>query len=57
MKVKALIAFSGVVSMYEGEVRDINSDDILKDLTSAGYIEPAASKRGTKNESKRIDSE
>lgn len=53
MRVKALKSFSGAVSMYEGEVRDIENKDILDDLTTAGYIEPDAPKRSVKNESKR----
>lgn len=54
MKVKALKSFSGAVSMYEGEVKDIENKDILEDLTAAGYIEPVAPKRSVKsNESKR----
>lgn len=56
MKVKALKSFSGAISMYAGEVRDIRSEDVLKDLTAAGYIEPVTAKRGAKNEGKRIDS-
>lgn len=56
MKVKALKSFSGTISMYAGEVRDIRSEDVLKDLTAAGYIEPVTAKRGTKNEGKRTDS-
>lgn len=54
MKVKALKTFSGAVSMYEGEVREIIDDYILADLTRAGYIEPDAPKRSVKkNEGKR----
>lgn len=54
MKVKALKTFSGAVSMYEGEVREIKDDYILADLTKAGYIEPDAPKRSVKkNEGKR----
>ncbi|EXG84483.1 hypothetical protein K413DRAFT_1226 [Clostridium sp. ASBs410] len=49
MKVKALKTFSGAVSMYEGEVREIKDDYILNDLTRAGYIEPDAPKRNVKN--------
>lgn len=54
MKAKALKTFSGAVSMYEGEVREIKDDYILNDLTRAGYIEPDTPKRSVKkNESKR----
>lgn len=57
MKVKALKSFSGVISMYAGEVRDIQTQAILDDLTEAGYIGSVAQKRGTKNEGKRDNAE
>lgn len=53
MKVKALKSFSGVISMYAGETRDIQTQAILDDFTAAGYIEPVAARRGVKNEDKR----
>ena len=53
MKVKALKSFSGVISMYAGEVRDIRTQEILDDLTAAGYIEPVAPRRSAKDEGKR----
>lgn len=53
MKVKALKSFSGAVSMYAGEVRDIRTQTILDDLTAAGYIEPVAPRRSAKDEGKR----
>lgn len=53
MKVKALKSFSGAVSMYAGEIRDIRPQAILDDLTAAGYIEPVAPKRSVKDEGKR----
>lgn len=54
MKVKALKSFSGCISMYVGETRDIVTRDILDDLTAAGYIEPVVTqKRSVKNEGKR----
>lgn len=53
MKVKALKSFSGVISMYAGETRDIRTQAILDDLAAAGYIEPVTQRRGAKNESKR----
>ena len=36
---KALKSFSGVVSMAEGEVKDISDNLIVNDLVKAGYIE------------------
>ena len=38
--------FSGIVSMYEGETREINDAEIIADLTKAGYIEEVKPKRG-----------
>ena len=52
MKVKALKSFSGVVSMYAGEVRDIKVQTVLDDLTAAGYVEPVAPRRSARDEGK-----
>ena len=57
MKVKALKSLSGAISMYAGEVRDIQTQAILDDLIEAGYIEPVAQRRGAKNEGKRDNAE
>lgn len=43
---KALKSFSGIVSMYEGETREIEDAEIIADLTKAGYIEEVKPKRG-----------
>lgn len=43
---KALRSFSGIVSMYEGETREIEDAEIVADLTKAGYIEEVKPKRG-----------
>lgn len=39
MKYKALVSFSGVISMAEGEVREIEDPAIVNDLLKAGYIQ------------------
>lgn len=39
MKYRALVSFSGALSMYEGEVRELDNKVIIKDLLSAKYIE------------------
>ena len=57
MKVKALKSFSGAISMYAGEVRNIQTQAILNDLADAGYIEPVSQRRGAKNEGKRDNDE
>lgn len=41
MKIKALVSFSGAVSMAVGEVRDCEDRAVLDDLLQAGYVEPA----------------
>ena len=39
MKVRALISFSGLVSMRKGEEKEIRDKNIVADLLRAGYIE------------------
>lgn len=39
MKVRALVSFSGVVSMRKGEEREIYNQAIINDLLQAKYIE------------------
>ena len=39
MLYKALISFSGVVSMATDEIRDISDKSIAMDLLKAGYVE------------------
>jgi hypothetical protein len=46
---RALISFSGLVSMRKGEVREISDNEVVKDLLSAGYIEEVKSEK-TKTE-------
>lgn len=38
-KVKALISFSGLISMTQGETKDVEDRDILDDLLQAKFIE------------------
>lgn len=37
-EIKALTSFSGVVSMCEGETRNVDDDAIVADLLKAGYV-------------------
>ena len=39
MQVKALISFSGIISMVKNEVREIKDKVVYDDLLKAGYIE------------------
>ena len=48
MRYKALISFSGVISMAEGEVREISDKALIDDLTKAGYIVPLTSEEKAK---------
>lgn len=36
---KALVSFSGAISMAMGEIKNIEDGAIVKDLLNAGYIE------------------
>lgn len=47
---KALKSFSGTVSMYEGETREIEDADVVADLLKAGYIAEVKPKRGRSTE-------
>ena len=46
MKVRATISFSGLISMYAGEVREVEDSYILNDLMRAGYVVPAEAESG-----------
>ena len=38
MKYKALVTFSGDISMYKDEIKEICDEKVVKDLLNAGYI-------------------
>ena len=50
MKVRATISFSGLISMYAGEVREVEDSYILNDLMKAGYVVPAEWKEGIRRQ-------
>jgi len=52
MKVKALISFSGIVTMHEGEIKDIENKEVLTDLLKARYVKKVTAK----DEKKDIES-
>ena len=41
---KANVSFRGKISMHEGEIRQISSEALIKDLTKAKYIERLSKK-------------
>lgn len=41
---KANVSFSGKISMHEGEIRQIGSEALIKDLTKAKHIEKLSKK-------------
>ena len=49
---RALISFSGVISMAMGEIREISDPLIVKDLLKAGYIMPLEEKEKPKRRKK-----
>ncbi len=57
MKYRALISFSGNITMAMGEVREIDNKGIANDLLNAGYIEELKeTKIKTKGTNKTIKS-
>ena len=57
---KALKSFSGVISMAEGDVKDISNPIIVKDLVKAGYIaevKPAETKAKKKKTAEEKETE
>ena len=52
MKFKALVGFSGLISMSKDEVMDIRDKNLISDLTKAGYIEPIEKPKKEKTSSK-----
>lgn len=53
MRYKAVVSFSGTISMAEGEIAEIADKAVSDDLLNAGYIVEAEEQ---KNESKRTRS-
>jgi hypothetical protein len=47
---KALVSFSGLVSMAKGQVGEIKDKEIIKDLLNAGYIEEVKPTKTKKEE-------
>lgn len=47
---KALVSFSGLISMSKGQVKEIKDKEIIKDLLKAGYIEEVKTTKKKKDE-------
>ena len=43
---KALVSFSGVISMRQGETMEIDDADVVADLLRAGYVEEVKPMKG-----------
>lgn len=50
MQYKALLSFSGVVSMAMGEIKEIKDESIANDLLNVGYIEEVKEAKVKKTE-------
>lgn len=48
MQVKALISFSGLISMRKGEIREIKDKEIYSDLIKAGYVEQVKEQKSSR---------
>lgn len=57
MKVRATTCFSGLISMYAGEVREVEDSYILNDLMKAGYVVPAEAEAEAEGRNPQTDSE
>lgn len=58
MRVKALINFSGVLSMYQGQEVEITNKEVLNDLLACGYVEELEVEKPTKKKAvKKIESQ
>lgn len=52
MKVKALVNFSGLVTMTKDEIKDIQDKSVCQDLLDAGYVQKVEKKQVKTDESK-----
>ena len=53
MLYKAIVSFSGIISMAKGKVGEISDQSLVDDLLKAGYIIPyEADKKPTKSKAK-----
>lgn len=48
MLYKAKVSFSGLITMYKGETKELTNEEIIKDLLKAKYIEEVKETKVTK---------
>jgi hypothetical protein len=51
---KALVSFSGSISMSKGQVKEIKDKEIIKDLIKAKYIEEVPQEKEVKKIKKSV---
>ena len=52
MKVRALVSFSGKISMFPGQIIDLSDKELIDDYSRAGFIEILETEELEKNEEK-----
>ena len=57
MKVRALISFTGIVSMCKGEEREVADKRVLKDLLNCKYVEEVEEKKSTQKGVKKDENQ
>lgn len=57
MQFKALVSFSGIISMQENEVREINNKGLYQDLIKAGYVEEIKAESRIKVTRKKVNAD
>lgn len=57
MQYKALVSFSGTISMAMGEVQEITNQEIVNDLLKAGYIQPNIELPAQRVDQKLVDNQ
>ena len=53
MLYKAKVSFSGLITMYKGETKELTNEEIIKDLLKAKYIEVKETKATKKKTTKK----
>ena len=51
---KALVSFSGNISMSKGQIKEIKDKELIKDLIKANYIEEVPQEKEIKKNKKSV---